>query len=88
MIEANGRYRLAGAAMLNLAEVTAADSEKLIGGMRTTLAQFDELLRWHSVMISRENRMLQLKAEVNELLARQGQTGRQSVEAASTRDGK
>jgi len=35
-------------------------------------AQLDELLRWQSVMVKREDRMVQLKTEVNELLHRQG----------------
>ncbi len=50
--------------------------------------QLDELLRWQELMLGREERMLQLKAEVNELLARQGQPPRYSVEAASTKDDK
>jgi PAS domain S-box-containing protein len=40
------------------------------------LAQLDELLRWQRLTIGREERMLQLKAEVNELLARLGQPAR------------
>ena len=37
--EATDRYRLAGASVLNLAEVTAADSEKFIADAHTLLAQ-------------------------------------------------
>ncbi len=40
------------------------------------LAQLDELLRWQRLTIGREERMLQLKAEVNELLARLGEAAR------------
>jgi PAS domain S-box-containing protein len=35
-------------------------------------AQLDELLRWQSVMLVREDRVQELKAEVNELLSSQG----------------
>ena len=45
--------------------------------------QMDELLRWQELTIGREDRMLQLKAEVNELLARQGQPIRYSGEGDS-----
>lgn len=34
--------------------------------------QLQELLRWQSVMLAREERVQQMKAEVNELLAQQG----------------
>lgn len=50
--------------------------------------QLDELLRWQELMVGREERMLQLKAEVNELLAHQGQPERYSIAAASTKDDK
>jgi PAS domain S-box-containing protein len=43
----------------------------------TVLAeQLDELLRWREVTLGREGRILELKAEVNELLARAGQPPR------------
>jgi len=38
--------------------------------------QLDELLRWQAVMLGREQRVQQLKAEVNELLAAQAQPRR------------
>lgn len=38
--------------------------------------QLDKLLRWQALMIGREERVLQLKAEVNELLARHGEPAR------------
>ena len=38
--------------------------------------QLDELLRWQSVTLGRESRMLELKTEVNQLLAAQGQPAR------------
>jgi PAS domain S-box-containing protein len=40
--------------------------------------QLDELLRWQEVMLNREDRVQSLKAEVNELLARQKATPRYS----------
>ena len=40
--------------------------------------QLDELLRWQEVMLNREDRVQGLKAEVNELLARQGTPPRYS----------
>ena len=43
--------------------------------------QLDELLRWQEVMLGREERMLQLKAEVNELLARRGEPARYPSQA-------
>ncbi len=41
--------------------------------MRT---QLDELLRWQQVMVNREERVQQLKTEVNELLVKQGEPPR------------
>jgi GAF domain-containing protein len=38
--------------------------------------QLDELRRWHAVTLGRETRVLDLKHEVNELLARAGQPPR------------
>jgi PAS domain-containing protein len=38
--------------------------------------QLDELLRWQRVMLGRESRVMELKAEVNALLAAQGQPAR------------
>ena len=38
--------------------------------------QLDELRRWHAVTMGREARILDLKREVNELLARAGQPPR------------
>lgn len=50
--------------------------------------QLDELLRWQALMIDREERMLELKAEVNELLAHQGEPARYSVEVVPPKDDK
>jgi len=38
--------------------------------------QLDELRRWHDAMVGREGRVLEVKKEVNELLARLGQPPR------------
>ena len=43
--------------------------------------QLQELRRWHNVMMDRENRILELKQEVNELLAREGQQPRYPISA-------
>jgi PAS domain S-box-containing protein len=43
---------------------------------QTNREQLDELVRWRDLMLGREERVLQLKAEVNELLARQSQPAR------------
>lgn len=40
--------------------------------------QLDELQRWHSVMVGREERILELKSEINKLLASQQQGRRYS----------
>jgi hypothetical protein len=38
--------------------------------------QLDELQRWHAITLGRETRILDLKREVNELLAQAGQPPR------------
>jgi PAS domain S-box-containing protein len=43
---------------------------------QTVREQLDELLRWQRVMLGREGRVIELKAEVNELLIAQGQPPR------------
>ena len=43
--------------------------------------QLDELRRWQEVMLGREDRVMQIKAEVNELLARQGKLARYPSQA-------
>jgi PAS domain S-box-containing protein len=40
--------------------------------------QLDELRRWHNITLGRENRILELKMEVNQLLAKAGQPPRYS----------
>ncbi len=47
-----------------------------------SIRQMDELQRWQELTIGREDRMRQLKVEVNELLVTDGQPARYSVEAA------
>jgi DNA-binding NtrC family response regulator len=44
--------------------------------------QLQELQRWHEAMLGREDRVLELKREVNELLARQNQPPRYSETGA------
>jgi DNA-binding NtrC family response regulator len=50
--------------------------------------QLDELRRWHRATLGREGRVLEMKQEVNELLAKLGQPPRypSAVEVAVTRD--
>lgn len=43
--------------------------------------QLDELLRWQNAMLNREDRVQQLKAEVNELLLRLGEPVRYASQA-------
>jgi len=43
---------------------------------RELAEQLNELKRWHNVMLDRENRVIELKREVNELLARAGEPPR------------
>jgi len=46
-------------------------------------SQLDELRRWHEVMLDREERILELKHEVNEVLTRYNQPERYSIPTAS-----
>jgi len=46
-------------------------------------AQLNELLRWQNLMLAREGRIQKLKAEVNELLKKQGQPARYPSEDQS-----
>ncbi len=46
-----------------------------------SIRQMDELLRWQELTIGREDRMRQLKTEINELLVTDGKPARYSVEA-------
>jgi DNA-binding protein H-NS len=46
---------------------------------REIRAQLVELQRWHEAMLSREERILELKTEVNELLAQQQKPARYAV---------
>lgn len=64
------------ARQLRLIQIATQTAAIAISSMRTeqkNQQQLDELLRWQELMIGREERMLQLKVEVNELLVRQGQ---------------
>lgn len=48
--------------------------------------QLDELRRWHEITLDREQRVLELKCEVNEVLAMAGQPARYATTAAGTTD--
>lgn len=49
--------------------------------------QLHELQRWHNVMLDREDRVIELKREVNELLAQAGKPPRYSQEKSFDRQG-
>jgi PAS domain S-box-containing protein len=51
------------------------------------IKQLDELQRWQDVMLDREDRVIELKKEVNELLARAGQPPRYPSAAAENSNG-
>lgn len=51
------------------------DTERKLAEQKIA-AQLDELRRWHSVMLGREKRNIELKKEVNELLRQAGQPPR------------
>jgi hypothetical protein len=50
-------------------------------------SQLDELRRWHSAMLGREVRVLQLKREVNEALAEAGKGARYASPQAERAEG-
>jgi hypothetical protein len=52
---------------------TVIDITERTRAERTIRTQVDELQRWHDVMLGRENRVLEIKREVNELLRRLGE---------------
>ncbi len=52
------------------------DLTRLEESERRIKQQLQELQRWHDVTLDRENRVLELKQEVNQLLARLGETAR------------
>lgn len=54
---------------------------------REMAEQLDELRRWHRVMLDRSDRMIELKREVNELLARLGEPPRYQSPNADLRTG-
>lgn len=53
---------------------------------RAITEQLDELRRWHEVTLGRENRILELKREVNHLLVKLGQPARYSTGEGSGTD--
>jgi len=69
-LEAQNRARLAA---LNLMEDAVAAREHAESLSGTLAAQLDELRRWQQAMLGREDRILSIKKEVNDLLAAQGQ---------------
>jgi hypothetical protein len=48
--------------------------------------QLEELRRWHSATMGRENRILELITEVNKLLVEGGKPGRYASAAEATHD--
>ena len=46
-------------------------------------SQLDELMRWQQITLGRENRMRELKSEINTLLAQRGEAARYPSEAAT-----
>lgn len=54
---------------------------------RKMQVQLDELLRWQNLMLGREDRILELKAEVNDLLAQHGAPPRYSNAGAGAATG-
>jgi PAS domain S-box-containing protein len=74
-------YRGTGATLVFLRDVTESSQTR-----QRIEEQLDELRRWHAAMLGREARVIELKREVNELLAiagevpRYGVTGPESLE--------
>jgi len=56
-------------------QVTGANVPPVVR-LKSFMEQLQELKRWHNVMLDRENRVIELKREVNELLARAGEPPR------------
>lgn len=59
---------------------TCTDIEELKQVEEQNRQQIDELRRWYAVTLDREDRIQQLKKEVNELLTRQGEKERYAIE--------
>lgn len=51
---------------------TCTDIEQIKQAESELAEQLDELQRWHAALVGRENRVIEVKKEVNELLARLG----------------
>lgn len=75
IMDSHGQPNAVGAIVVEITEQKRAEEK--------VLEQLDELRRWQSVMLDREDRVGQLKAEVNEVLASQGQPPRYSSEQPS-----
>ena len=72
-LEAHRQARLAALNLLDDA-ITARNEAQVMAA--TLDKQIDELRRWQQVTLGREDRILSMKKEVNELLAAQGQSPR------------
>lgn len=75
----DGRVRIAEIGGITLGEellVTFVDMTERREAEEQLRSQLDELRRWQAVMLDREDRVLALKQEVNELLARLGEPAR------------
>lgn len=55
---------------------TCTDIEEIKAAEDKIKDQLDELRRWHEIIIGREDRVLELKSEVNELLTAKGEKAR------------
>jgi PAS domain S-box-containing protein len=73
---------------LNLVSVRAAGEMERMRGEQAVRERLDELSRWQEVTLGREERILELKREVNEILLKAGQARRyQSAGPADVPEG-
>jgi len=79
--EMNGALLISAVHLQELTEQAQQAEESLRQNHAQLRAQSNELLRFNRVAVGRELRMLELKQEINELLARQGEAPRYPFEA-------
>ena len=73
-VEITGRFFLHQGRLVHIAAIRDITERKRAEAQLNE--QLDEMRRWHAVTLGRETRILDLKREVNELLARAGQPPR------------